>query len=448
MKIVIIGTGYVGLVSGVCFAELGMNVTCVDKDINKINRLNNGQIPIYEPDLDKLTASNKLAGRLLFTTDLSCCVPDADAVFIAVGTPNLEGTSQADLRYVFAAAREIAPHLSDYTVVATKSTVPVGTGAKLRNIIKTENPNADFDMASNPEFLREGTAIADFMRPDRVVIGVQNKRALSVMQRLYRPLTLIDTPIVVTSIETAELAKYAANSFLAMKISFINQISDLCDASGANVSDVAKVIGMDQRIGGKFLRTGPGYGGSCFPKDTKALLETAKESGVDLPLVDATIKYNEQRKIAMVNKIINHLGGDVRGKKVAILGLTFKSGTDDMRDAASLTILPALKQHGAELTLYDPKGMVEAKHYLGEEIGQWCNDTWQALQNANAAVILTEWNEFRGLDPEKVRTVMKNPIVIDLRNLYKINDMRQAGILYYSLGRPVASDIVEQTNKN
>ena len=434
MKIAVIGTGYVGLVTGTCFSEFGVTVTCVDKDENKIARLKKGEIPIYEPNLDRLVESNIASGRLTFTTEITEAVQEADAVFIAVGTPSRRGDGHADLSYVFAVAEEIAPLLQKYAVVVTKSTVPVGTGRKVYDIIKRVNPNADFDVASNPEFLREGSAIEDFMRPDRVVIGTDSERSLNVMRALYRPLFLIETPIVATSLETAELIKYAANAFLATKITFINEMADLCEKVGANVQDVAKGMGLDGRIGKKFLNAGPGYGGSCFPKDTLALIQTGVDAGSPVKIVETVAALNEQRKAAMATKIIAACGGDIQGKKIAVLGLTFKPNTDDMRDSPSLVIIPALQAAGARITAFDPKGMLEAKHLLKDI--EWYDSSYAAMHGADALVILTEWNEFRALDLTKVKSLLNQPIVIDLRNIYKPTEMQALGFKYTSIGRP------------
>ncbi len=434
MKIAVIGTGYVGLVTGTCFSEFGVTVTCVDKDATKIARLKKGEIPIYEPNLDRLVESNIASGRLAFTTDIKEAMENADAVFIAVGTPSRRGDGHADLSYVFAVAEEIAPLLQNYTVVVTKSTVPVGTGRKVYDIIKRVNPSADFDVASNPEFLREGSAIEDFMRPDRVVIGTDSERSLTVMRALYRPLFLIETPIVATSLETAELIKYAANAFLATKITFINEMADLCEKVGANVQDVAKGMGLDGRIGKKFLNAGPGYGGSCFPKDTLALIQTGVDAGSPVKIVETVSALNEQRKATMATKIIAACGGDIQGKKIAVLGLTFKPNTDDMRDSPSLVIIPALQQAGARVSAFDPKGMLEAKHLL-QDI-DWYDSSYAAMHGADALVILTEWNEFRALDLTKVKSLLNQPIVIDLRNIYKPTEMQALGFNYTSIGRP------------
>jgi UDPglucose 6-dehydrogenase len=436
MRIAVIGSGYVGLVSGACFSEFGVEVACVDKDEGKIARLKQGEIPIYEPGLDKIVASNSAAGRLSFTTDLAEAVRGADAVFIAVGTPSRRGDGHADLTYVFAAAEEIARALTGYTVVVTKSTVPVGTGRKVAEIIRKSRPDAQFDVVSNPEFLREGSAIQDFMRPDRVVIGTESERAQGVMRELYRPLYLIETPILFTALETSELIKYAANSFLATKINFINEIADLCEIVGADVQDVAKGIGLDGRIGRKFLHAGPGFGGSCFPKDCLALAKTAQDSGSPMRTVETVIESNERRKARMVERIVRACGGSVQGKTVAVLGLTFKPNTDDMRDSASLVILPALQKAGATVRAFDPEGMDEARKLLPRV--QFCANAYETMEGAHALVIITEWNEFRALDLTRVKSLLKTPTVIDLRNIYKPADMAEAGFFYFSIGRASA----------
>jgi UDPglucose 6-dehydrogenase len=433
MRIAMIGTGYVGLVSGACFSEFGVSVTCVDKDVSKIARLKQGEIPIYEPGLDQIVDSNVRAGRLEFTTDLATAVKGADAVFIAVGTPSRRGDGHADLSYVFGAAEEIARALTGYAVVVTKSTVPVGTGRRVAEIIRKTRPEAQFDVVSNPEFLREGSAIQDFMRPDRVVIGCESERAKDVMRELYRPLYLIETPMIFTTIETAELTKYAANSFLATKISFINEVADLCEQLGADVQDVARGIGLDGRIGRKFLHAGPGYGGSCFPKDCLALVRTAQEAGAPVSLIETTVKVNETRKEKMAARIIRACGGSVEGKTIAVLGLTFKPNTDDMRESASLAIIPALRGAGATIRAFDPEGMVEAKKLL--EGVTFCEGAYDAMGGADAVVILTEWNEFRALDLRRVRELLRSPTIIDLRNIYKPADMADAGFYYFSIGR-------------
>ena len=437
MNIAMIGTGYVGLVTGACFSEFGVNVTCVDKDESKIARLMRGEMPIFEPGLDTLVANNVKAGRLRFTTDLKAAVKGAKAVFIAVGTPSRRGDGHADLSYVFAAAEEIGRAIDGYTVVVTKSTVPVGTGRQVAERIRKVRPDADFDVVSNPEFLREGAAINDFMRPDRVVIGAESDRAREVMKGLYRPLFLIETPIVFTSIETSELIKYAANTFLAAKITFINEIADLCEKVGADVHDVARGIGLDGRIGRKFLHPGPGYGGSCFPKDTLALVRTAQEAGAPLKIIETVVAVNDARKKAMAAKIIDACGGSVKGKTISVLGLTFKPNTDDMRDAASLEILPALQAAGAKVQAFDPEGMHEAKSMLPDVA--MCEDAYAAMNGADALVILTEWNEFRALDLDRVKKLLKRPVIVDLRNIYAPNEMVAAGFEYTGVGRPTTA---------
>ena len=434
MRIAMIGTGYVGLVSGACFSEFGVHVCCVDKDAEKIERLKRGEIPIYEPGLDDLVARNVAAGRLSFTLDLKEAMQGVDAVFIAVGTPTRRGDGPADLSYVYAAAEEIAANLDHYTVVVTKSTVPVGTGREVESIIRRVRPDAEFDVASNPEFLREGSAIGDFMRPDRVVIGAGSERAAEVMRRLYRPLYLIETPIVLTSLETAELTKYAANTFLAAKITFINEIADLCEKVGADVHDVARGIGLDGRIGKKFLHPGPGYGGSCFPKDTLALVRTAQQVGSPLRIIETVVDINDKRKKAMAERIVAACGGSVEGRTVAVLGVTFKPNTDDMRDSPSLDIIPALQKAGAHVRAFDPAGMHEAARLLpGVE---WAKDAYGTLQDADCVAILTEWNEFRALDLKRVKASLKRPVMVDLRNIYNPEDMVRAGFSYSSIGRP------------
>jgi UDPglucose 6-dehydrogenase len=434
MKIAMIGTGYVGLVSGACFAEFGPDVTCVDVDAAKIERLLNGEIPIYEPGLHALVAKGIQNGRLSFTTDLAKAVSEADAVFIAVGTPSRRGDGHADLRYVEAAAIEIAKSLQGYTVVVTKSTVPVGTGRRVAEIIRGANPTAEFDVASNPEFLREGSAIGDFMRPDRVVIGAETDRARAVMQALYRPLYLMETPVVMTTLETAELTKYAANAFLATKITFINEMADLCEKVGANVQDVARGMGLDGRIGKKFLHAGPGYGGSCFPKDAIALVRTAQEYGSPARLVETVVQVNDTRKGAMASRVIAACGGSVRGKTVGVLGVAFKPNTDDMRDAPSLAIVPALQDAGATVRAYDPAAMHEAGALLPGV--QWCADAYDAAVGADVLVIITEWNEFRALDLDRVGASMTQKVLVDLRNVYRAEDVRAQGFRYTSIGRP------------
>ena len=430
-----IGTGYVGLVTGTCFAEFGHHVTCVDKLSDKIDRLLAGEIPIYEPGLEALVAKNSQEGRLSFTTDLGDAVAGAEAVFIAVGTPSSRrGDGYADLTYIYEASKEIAPFLQGYTVIIDKSTVPVGTARQVARIIKEVNPEADFDVASNPEFLREGAAIADFMRPDRVVIGVETDRAETLLRAVYQPLYLQETPIVKTSIETAELTKYAANAFLATKISFINEMALLCDATGADVVALARGIGMDGRIGAKFLHPGPGYGGSCFPKDTMALMRIAQENGESLRVVEAAIEANGAQKAKMVKKIRDMLGGSEAGKTIAVLGLTFKPETDDMRDSPSITIIPALLEKGAVIRAHDPQGMEEARQLLPGTI-VYTNNSYEACTGADAVIIMTEWNQYRALDLERLGSVMKQKIFIDLRNVYQPDLVKEKGFRYEGVGR-------------
>jgi UDPglucose 6-dehydrogenase len=434
MRIAMIGTGYVGLVSGACFSEFGVDVTCVDKDAAKIQGLLHNRMPIYEPGLEQLVADNVKDGRLSFTTELPAAVATADAVFIAVGTPSRRGDGHADLSYVYEAAREIARALDRYTVVVTKSTVPVGTGREVERIIRQTRPDAQFDVASNPEFLREGSAINDFMRPDRVVIGTDSERARAVMKQLYRVLYLIETPMVFTSLETSELIKYAANTFLAAKITFINEIADLCEAVGADVHDVARGIGLDGRIGRKFLHPGPGYGGSCFPKDTLALVRTARDRGAPLRIIETVVAINDERKRRMADKIIAACGGSVEGKTIAVLGLTFKPNTDDMRDSPSLEIIPALQRAGAVVRAFDPEGMSEARRLFTDL--EFCDNAYDTMPGADALAILTEWNEFRALDMKRVKSLLNVPTVIDLRNIYVPAEMAAAGFNYTSIGRP------------
>ena len=434
MKIAVIGTGYVGLVSGACFAEFGHEVTCIDKIEEKIAVLKSGEVPIYEPGLAALVHKNVEAGRLVFTTELSPGVPEAQVVFIAVGTPaSRRGDGYADLTYVFEAARELAVHLRDFTVVVNKSTVPVGTGRQVARIISEINPEADFAVASNPEFLREGAAINDFMRPDRVVLGVDSPAAEEVLKAIYRPLYLLETPFVVTTIETAELIKYAANAFLATKISFINEMANLCEEIGADVQDLARGMGLDGRIGRKFLHAGPGYGGSCFPKDTHALLRIAQENGVACRIVEAVAEVNAAQKARMVRKIRNAVGGNEAGKTIAILGLTFKPETDDLRDAPSLTIIPALVEHGAIIRAHDPQAMKEATKLLPGVT--FVTNPYSACEGADATVLLTEWNEYRALDLDRIRELMREPVFVDLRNVYPLENMREKGFRYFSVGR-------------
>ncbi len=433
MKIAMIGTGYVGLVSGACFSEFGVEVVCVDKDEEKIERLKAGECPIYEPGLENLVANNVAANRLSFTTNLPSAVKGADAVFIAVGTPSRRGGGHADLSYVYGAAKEVAEAIDGYTVIVTKSTVPVGTGREVKRIVAETRPDADFDVASNPEFLREGAAISDFMRPDRVVIGTETKRAAEVLSELYRPLYLLETPIVQTTLETAELTKYAANTFLATKITFINEFADLCEKVGANVQDVARGIGLDGRIGNKFLHAGPGYGGSCFPKDTLALVQTAKDAGAPIRIVETVVDINEKRKTQMAEKVIAACGGSVADKTIAVLGLTFKPDTDDMRDSPSLIIVPELQKAGATIQAYDPQGMKEAAHLFDDVV--FCEGPYETMQGADVLVIVTEWNAFRALDFARVKSLLKTPTLVDLRNIYNLDEMKRAGISYFSVGR-------------
>src|SRR3984893_3827137 len=442
MRIAGIGTGYVGLVSGACFSEFGVSVTCVDTDAAKIARLRRGEMPIYEPGLEALVADNTAAGRLSFTTELLPAIEGADAVFIAVGTPSRRGDGHADLSYVFAAAAEIGRALAevragDYTVVVTKSTVPVGTGREVAEILRRVCPNARFDVASNPEFLREGSAIEDFMRPDRVVIGADSDRAREVMRQVYRPLYLSETPMLFTDIETAELVKYAANAFLATKITFINETADLCERVGADVPDRARGIALDGRIGRKFLHAGPGFGGSCFPKDCQALVRTAHEAAADLAIVETVVQVNEARKARMADKIIAACCGTVAGKTIAVLGLTFKPNTDDMRDSPSLAILPRLATAGAAggaIRAFDPAGIDEARNLMPELV--YCDDAYDAATGADALVLLTEWNEFRALDLARIGRLLAEPLVMDLRNIYQPAEMAAAGLSYVSIGRP------------
>lgn len=433
MRVTMIGAGYVGLVSGACFADFGHVVTCVDKDASKIERLKQGVMPIYEPGLDTLVAQNVKEERLFFAEDAAEAVRGADAVFIAVGTPSRRGDGHADLSYVFGAAEEIARLMDGYTVVVTKSTVLVGTGDEVERIIRQARPEADFAVVSNPEFLREGAAISDFKRPDRVVVGTQDERAQAVMRELYRPLYLNETPILFTARRTSELIKYAANAFLALKITFINEIADLCERTGADVQQVARGIGLDNRIGSKFLNAGPGYGGSCFPKDTLALVKTAQDAESPLQLVEATVRVNDARKRAMAGKIIGALGGSVAGKTVAVLGLTFKPNTDDMRDAPALDIIPALQAAGAAVRAFDPEGMEEAAKLLPGVT--FAKNPYEALEGADAVTLITEWDQFRALDLGRVRQALKAPVVVDLRNIYKPAEMRAKGFTYVSIGR-------------
>ncbi|SFD61898.1 UDPglucose 6-dehydrogenase [Bosea sp. CRIB-10] len=432
MRVTMIGSGYVGLVSGACFADFGHEVTCVDTDAGKIAALKRGEIPIYEPGLDDLVANNVRAGRLSFTTELAGPVAAADAVFIAVGTPSRRGDGHADLTYVHQAARDVVAAIEGFTVVVTKSTVPVGTGDEVERIMRETRADADFAVVSNPEFLREGAAIADFKRPDRIVIGTEDDRARKVMEDLYRPLYLNAAPLLFTARRTSELIKYAGNAFLATKITFINEMADLCERVGANVQEVARGIGLDNRIGGKFLHAGPGYGGSCFPKDTLALIKTAQDMESPLRLVETVVAVNDQRKRAMARKVIAACGGSVRGKRIAILGLAFKPNTDDMREAPSLSIVTALLDAGAEITAYDPEAMASAKPLMPEIA--YAPDAYSCLEGADALVIVTEWDAFRALDLGRVKAALRHPVVVDLRNIYRSGEMRERGFTYVNVG--------------
>jgi UDPglucose 6-dehydrogenase len=434
MRVTMIGTGYVGLVSGACFADFGNQVVCVDKDAAKIDQLAQGKCPIFEPFLDALVARNIEAGRLSFTTESGTAVHDADAVFIAVGTPSRRGDGFADLSFVYDAAREIAADIDGFTVIATKSTVPVGTGDEVDSIVRQLRPSAEFAVVSNPEFLREGAAIDDFKRPDRVVVGTEDERARRLMAELYRPLYINETPMVFTSRRTAELIKYASNAFLATKITFINEMAELCEKVGANVQEVARGMGHDGRIGSKFLHAGPGFGGSCFPKDAAALVAIGQRHGAPVRIVETVLSVNSARKSAMVQKIVAACGGSVRGKRLAILGLAFKPNTDDMREAPSLSILPVLVAEGAEVSAYDPAAMAEARKLLPEVTTE--SDPYACIEGADAMVILTEWDQFRALDLDRVRAILRKPVVVDLRNVYRPADMAARGFTYVSIGRP------------
>lgn len=433
MRIVMIGAGYVGLVSGACFADFGHDVVCVDKDAGKIAALHAGKMPIFEPGLDELVRKNAAAERLHFTTDLASSIADADAVFIAVGTPSRRGDGHADLSYVYAAAHELAGLIAGHTVIVTKSTVPVGTGDEVERIIREANPDADFAVVSNPEFLREGAAITDFKRPDRIVIGSEDERAIEVMRQIYRPLYLNSSPLIVMSRRAAELTKYAGNAFLATKITFINEIADLCEKVGADVQDVARGIGLDNRIGAKFLHAGPGYGGSCFPKDTLALLKTSQDFGAPQRIVEAVVMVNDTRKRAMGRKVIQAMGDDVRGKTVAVLGLTFKPNTDDMRDSPAIAVVQALQDGGAQIQAYDPEGMEQARHVLNNVT--YCAGPYEAITGADALVIVTEWDAFRALDLGRIKALLKQPVIVDLRNIYRPDEIKAAGFTYTSIGR-------------
>jgi len=433
MRIAMIGSGYVGLVSGVCFADFGHDVVCIDKDAAKIAQLEAGHMPIYEPGLKDIVDKNVRDGRLTFTTDLAKGVEGAKTIFIAVGTPSRRGDGYADLSYVYAAAKEIAGHADDDAVIVTKSTVPVGTGDEVERIVREIRPNSNIAVVSNPEFLREGAAISDFKHPDRIVIGADDLRAREIMQEAYRPLYLNNQPILFMARRTAELTKYAANAFLATKITFINEIADLCEATGANVQDVARGIGLDNRIGRKFLHAGPGYGGSCFPKDTLALVKTGHDAGAPLRIVETVVAINDQRKRAMARKVIAACGGSVRGKTIALLGLTFKPNTDDMRDAPSLMIIPALQDNGAIIRAYDPEGIEQAKAVLDNV--EFAQSAYAAIEGADALVLVTEWDAFRALDLGKVKQLLKSPVVVDLRNVYRPDEMQRHGFTYVSIGR-------------
>jgi UDPglucose 6-dehydrogenase len=434
MRVAMIGTGYVGLVSGACFADFGHTVACVDNDTDKVAALKRGHMPIFEPGLLELVAKNVRENRLSFTTDLAGAVRAAEVVFIAVGTPSRRGDGHADLSYVFQAAQEIASVIDGYKVIITKSTVPVGTGDEVERIISERRPDAEFAVASNPEFLREGAAIADFKHPDRIVIGSGDARARAVIADLYRPLFLNQAPIMYTGRRTAELIKYAANAFLATKITFINEIADLCEQTGANVQEVARGMGLDNRIGTKFLNAGPGYGGSCFPKDALALLKTAQDYGTPSRIVETVVSVNEQRKRAMARKVIAACGGSIRGHTIAVLGLTFKPNTDDMRDAPSITLITALRDAGANVRAFDPEGMKQAQSVI--ESVEYAEDAYACIEGADALVIVTEWEPFRALDLDRVKSLLKKPVVVDLRNVYRLEDMERRGFTYISIGRP------------
>ena len=433
MRVAMIGSGYVGLVSGACFADFGHTVTCIDKDSDKIERLKAGVMPIFEPGLEDLVGSNTREGRLFFDTEAAAAVKSADTVFIAVGTPSRRGDGHADLSFVYAVAEEIADLIEGFTVIVTKSTVPVGTGDEIERLIRARRPDADFAVVSNPEFLREGAAINDFKRPDRVVVGTDDERAREVMRQLYRPLNLNETPLVFTDRRTSELIKYAANAFLALKITFINEMADLCEAVGADVQQVSRGIGLDGRIGAKFLHAGPGYGGSCFPKDTLALVRTARDAGAPVTLVETTVKVNDARKKAMAGRVVDALDGDVRGKTIAVLGLAFKPNTDDMRDAPALDIIPALQAMGAKIQAFDPEAMHEAQKLLTNV--DYKTGPYEALEGADAMVLVTEWDRFRALDLDRVKALLKTPVVVDLRNVYSPEQVRAAGLRYSSIGR-------------
>ncbi len=434
LKIAMVGTGYVGLVSGACFSEFGFTVTCIDKDAAKIEKLKLGEIPIYEPGLNALVTSNQEQNRLFFTTDLASAVSSCDLIFIAVGTPGQRGRGRVDMTYVDAAAREIAAAIDGFKVVVTKSTVPVGTARRLEGIIREERPDADFAVASNPEFLREGSAIEDFMRPDKVVVGVEDDRARDLLSAAYRPLSLRDAPLIITDFETAELIKYANNSFLAMRLSFVNELADLCEATGANISEATHALGKDRRIGPYFLHPGPGYGGSCFPKDTKALVAIGEEAGSRMRSIETAIEINDGRREQMAERICTAMGGSVEGKRIAILGIAFKPNTDDIREAPALAIVPVLQARGAEIVAHDPAARSVAEPELpGVE---WTDDPLDAVENADCLVILTEWNVYRGLDLRAVASLMRGQVLVDLRNIFTTEEMSKLPFSYHSLGRP------------
>ena len=434
MRIGMIGAGYVGLVSGACFSEFGIDVVCVDRDPSKIDMLRDGEIPIYEPGLESLVRSNVGAGRLSFTTETEDAVAGSEAVFIAVGTPGRHGDGRADLHNVREAAEDVARCMDDgYKVIVMKSTVPVGTGREIGKLVAKHRPPETFDIASNPEFLREGSAIGDFMRPDRVVIGVESERAARILQAVYRPLYLLETPIVLTALETAEMIKYAANAFLATKITFINEIADLCEKVGADVQDVARGIGLDGRIGSKFLHAGPGYGGSCLPKDTRALVSAARQAGTPVRIVEAVVEANEARVRRMIDKVEAACGGSVSGRRIAVLGIAFKPNTDDIRESPGLGILAGLLERGANLRAFDPQGMEAARRLFGGV--EWCEDAYAAMEGADCLAIVTEWNEFRALDLSRVRALMKTPTIVDMRNIYELDEMENASFDYRSVGR-------------
>jgi len=442
MKIAMVGAGYVGLVTGVCLADFGHDVVCVDNDRTKIAALRRGEIPIYEPGLAELVKTNVAAGRLVFSDDLAAAARAAEVIFVAVGTPSRRGDGHADLRYVHAVARDIAASVEGFTVVVTKSTVPVGTGDEVAAIIATANPEADVAVVSNPEFLREGAAIEDFKRPDRIVVGLEDERARAVMNEVYRPLYLNQAPMMFTGRRTAELIKYAANAFLAMKVTFINEIADLCERTGADVQQVARGIGLDKRIGPKFLHAGPGFGGSCFPKDTLALVKIGQDNESPMRLVETVVAINDQRKRAMSRRVVAACGGEVRGKTIGVLGLTFKPNTDDMRDAPSIDIIRGLLDRGAQVVAYDPQGMDAARSVI-EGIA-YAESAYAAAEGADALVLVTEWNEFRSLDLDRLKATMQAPVFVDLRNVYRPEEMARNGFHYVSIGRPAGSERAEQ----